>query len=182
MELRTDRLVLRPVVRSDAPQIHAYRGDPETARYLPGPPLDDRGTRRLVDEAVARWASRPVDGRYNLLFVVVLDQLVIGDLHAWNSRERHQPASADPAEVWIGYAFNPNYRGQGYATEAVRALINWVVDEQRARTVLANCFLDNERSLSLLRALGFTEHVRFSSAQDAIGKQLASVRMRLACS
>jgi RimJ/RimL family protein N-acetyltransferase len=89
-----------------------------------------------------------------------------------------QPTSPDPAEVWIGYAFNPRYRGYGYATESVSGLIEWLF-ARGARRVFANCYLDNIASIALLERLGFTECARYSAEHDATEKHAASCRMRL---
>jgi RimJ/RimL family protein N-acetyltransferase len=120
------------------------------------------------------------DERFNLLLAVELDGNVIGDVHAWNVGESLQPASTDTADVWIGFAFNPGHQGQGYATEAVRSLLDWLF-ARGARSVLANCYLDNTSSIRLLKRLGFEEHLRYAADQDASGKHAASCRMRLDC-
>src|SRR5690349_20841391 len=114
MELRTRRLRIRPVTADDAAAVVEYRGDPAVAAYLPHGPLDPQQTRELLARAEALWASAEQD-RFNLLFAVELEGSVIGDVHAWNVAESLQPASDDPADVWIGYAFVPGHQGQGYA-------------------------------------------------------------------
>ena len=177
MELRTRRLRIRPVTAGDAAAVLAYRGDPAVAAYLPHEPLDQQQTRELLDRAEALWASADQE-RFNLLFAVELDGSVIGDLHAWNTAEPLQPASADPADVWIGYASLPAVQGQGYATEAVASLLDWLL-ARGARRVFANCYLENTASIRLVQRLGFVEHGRYTAEQDECGKRLASCRMRL---
>jgi len=92
--------------------------------------------------------------------------------------EQLQPASPDPAEVWIGYAFSPRSHGHGYATEAMRSLLDWLF-AQGAERVFANTFTDNIRSVALLQRLGFEEYRHYTAEQDASGMNLASCRMRL---
>ena len=56
----------------------------------------------------------------------------------------------------IGYGLEPEYRGQGYAIEAVRAMLDWAVaeyDVQRFRAAIAP---DNVRSTNLVTKLGMT--------------------------
>jgi len=160
----------------DAAAVVGYRGDPAVAAYLPHGPLDPQQTRELLDRAEARWAAADQE-RFNLLFAVELDGSVIGDLHAWNMAESLQPASSDRADVWIGYAFLPGYQGQGYATEAVASLLDWLL-ARGARQVFANCYLENTASIRLLQRLGFVEHLRYTAEQDEAGKRKASCRMR----
>ena len=52
---------------------------------------------------------------------------------------------------------SPEYEGQGYAIEAVRALLDVAFTEVRARVVLAVIEQGNARSVALAERLGFTE-------------------------
>ncbi len=174
--MRTSRLVLRPVTARDAEAMLEYRSDPTVVEYLTHPVMDLEEVRGLSARAAASWPSNN-DERFNLLFAVVLDDIVIGDLHAWNTGETLQPASPDPADVWIGYVLNPRYQGCGYATEAVDALIAWLF-ARGARSVFANCYLHNTTSIALLERLGFAADQRYSALQDESGKNLASCRLR----
>lgn len=56
--------------------------------------------------------------------------------------------------VEIGYRVNPQHRRQGYAEEAVRALLGWA-HAQGVQRCLASVSPTNEPSLSLVRKLGF---------------------------
>jgi [ribosomal protein S5]-alanine N-acetyltransferase len=57
--------------------------------------------------------------------------------------------------VEIGYGIEPAYRGRGFATEAVGALIGWAW-EQGARRIVAETHPDNAASIALLRRAGMT--------------------------
>jgi RimJ/RimL family protein N-acetyltransferase len=157
--------------------VHAYRGSPEVVTYLTHPALDLERTRQRLARAAALWQSADRE-RFSFTFAVLLDGAVIGDVHAWNMAEQFQPESPDPADVWIGYAFSPRNHGHGYATEAIRSLIEWLFAQGAAR-VFANTYTDNFRSVALLQRLGFEEHRHYTAGQDASGKHLASCRMRL---
>lgn len=136
--------------------------------------LDD--VRGLIARANSSCPSDDAE-RFNVFFAVAFGDIVIGDLHAWNTGESLQPATPDPAEVWIGYVFNPRYQGFGYATEAVDALVAWLI-ARGTRRVFGNCYVDNTPSIALLERLGFREVERYSALQDESGKNLASCRMR----
>jgi len=177
VELGTARLVLRPVAIEDVAMVHAYRGCPEVVTYLTHPALDLERTRQRLARAAVLWQSADRE-RFNLTFAVLLDGTLIGDVHAWNMAEQFQPASPDPADVWIGYAFSPRNHGHGYATEAMRSLLDWLF-AQGAERVFANTYTDNVRSVAPLQRLGFEEHRHYTAEQDASGKHLASCRMRL---
>ncbi len=177
MELRTARLVLRPVTVADAEMVQRYRGSSEVVTYLTHPVLDLDETRRRLTRAAALWSSLGEE-RFDLRFAVVRDGAVIGDVRVWNAADPFHPAPADPTDVWVGYAFDPRHQGRGYATEAVGRIVAWLFD-RGAERILANCYADNAPSLALLRRLGFTDHLYYPAEQDESGKNLASCRLRL---
>src|SRR5437879_4214329 len=61
--------------------------------------------------------------------------------------------AADAVEV--GYSVFEPYRRRGYATEVVRALIDWASAEHGIRHFVASISPENEPSLALVRRLGF---------------------------
>jgi [ribosomal protein S5]-alanine N-acetyltransferase len=70
-------------------------------------------------------------------------------------------AAGNPEAVEIGYGIVPEHRRQGYATEAVGALLDWARGEGIAHFV-ASVAPDNEPSLKIIRKLGFVrtgEHI-----------------------
>lgn len=54
----------------------------------------------------------------------------------------------------VGYGVHSDYRGQGYAIEAVRALFDWAAREHGVRRFRASISPSNERSENLVRKLG----------------------------
>ena len=64
------------------------------------------------------------------------------------------PATIGRAE--IGYTVFPPFRGQGYAKEAAKALVDWAFD-QGQREVFASVAPENAPSLAVVRALGFIQ-------------------------
>ncbi|HCW07226.1 MAG TPA: GNAT family N-acetyltransferase [Cytophagales bacterium] len=55
----------------------------------------------------------------------------------------------------IGFAFLPQYVGLGYAYEAAQEILNWIVSNTFHRTILAISLKENEKSIRLLKKLGF---------------------------
>jgi RimJ/RimL family protein N-acetyltransferase len=64
-------------------------------------------------------------------------------------------APDDAGRVEVGYTLLPGARGRGYALEAVRAAFDWAGRERGIHRFRASVAPDNERSLNLIRKLGF---------------------------
>jgi RimJ/RimL family protein N-acetyltransferase len=57
-------------------------------------------------------------------------------------------------EVGLYYAFFPAHQHQGYATEAVRALIAFAFSVLRLRRIVATTTYENVRSMGVMRRVG----------------------------
>jgi ribosomal-protein-alanine N-acetyltransferase len=68
--------------------------------------------------------------------------------------------------VELGYTVFQPYRGRGYASEAVRALIRWAHGERGIRRFVASVAPGNEPSLAIVRRLGFVEIGRHWDEED----------------
>lgn len=65
------------------------------------------------------------------------------------------PDERDRLEV--GYRIEPGYRRRGYTSEAVRAMLDWAATEHGIHRFIASVRPDNEASLGLVAAFGFTQ-------------------------
>jgi [ribosomal protein S5]-alanine N-acetyltransferase len=59
--------------------------------------------------------------------------------------------------VEIGYTVFEPYRGRGFATEAVRALIDWAATERGIQHFVASIAPENTASLAIVRRTGFVQ-------------------------
>ena len=95
--------------------------------------------------------------KYLDYLVVELNGEIIGDLmlrmgDGWGQREVAEQAKGVQAE--LGWTFTPDASGQGYASEAVDALIRLCFEQLGLRRVEAGAFADNERSWLLMERVG----------------------------
>ncbi|WP_306215089.1 GNAT family N-acetyltransferase [Actinoplanes sp. RD1] len=143
---RTPRLIVRRFTTGDLDDFLAYQADPEVRRHLPGEPMSParaagylRAQAELDDRARAAWHGYAVQH--------VADDRVIGDVGVW--------LPADPAATPdIGFQFHPARHGQGYAREAVRALLRHCFEGLGLPRVTATCDPANTASQALMRRLG----------------------------
>lgn len=59
--------------------------------------------------------------------------------------------------VEIGYEIDADCRKRGYAKEAVKALVEWLIRDKNISNVLAECSLDNAASIKLLNHMEMIE-------------------------
>jgi RimJ/RimL family protein N-acetyltransferase len=145
--VRTERLLLRQATPGDLDATWAFRRLPEVHDWL-----------GAATATYGEYRERYLRGkRLAGLLVVELDGRVIGDLmlkvqDGWAQEEVADQAKCVQGE--LGWAFDPAFGGQGYATEAVRALIGLCFGPLGLRRLHADCFLDNEPSWRLMERLG----------------------------
>ena len=60
----------------------------------------------------------------------------------------------------LGYGIIESERRKGYAEEAAKSLINWVLNNDSSITITASTLIDNENSIKLLQKLNFIEIIR----------------------
>lgn len=144
--LRTERLVVRMPREDDVDVLTAYRNDPEVARLqdweLPYP-------RERAEQLVAAHADRDdvLLGGGTQLAVEREGQLV-GDVYV--GLDEH----CGIAEV--GFTLAREHQHQGYAVEAVSAVVDDLVDRLGVHRVVGELSPENLASARLLERLGMT--------------------------
>jgi RimJ/RimL family protein N-acetyltransferase len=153
MFVRTERLTLRRFTPADAVAFAAYRSDPEVARYQSwDPPLPLAEAQQKVEQFAQDDPAAPGWFQY----AVDLDGVLIGDV-GLNLDENLMQAE-------LGFTLAPAYQGQGYATEAVRGLLDDVFIVRKLHRVSAECDARNTASARLLERVGFKpEGLRLSN-------------------
>lgn len=136
---RSQRLLLRPPWPEDSEQVFNAIADEGVVRNLARAPWPYR------IENAREFVSRCLDARFpRFLIARADDAALIGCIGI-------DPAGGD-AE--LGYWIARDHWGQGYATEAGRAMIE-IARMLGHRRIVASHFLDNPASGRVLRKLGF---------------------------
>lgn len=106
-----------------------------------------------IRDIVKRWALY-AESFEHMFFAVYLDKKMIG-FYAFHKRG---------VSFEVGYAFNANYHGMGYAKESFVAVAGYLISIN-IRKFTAGTALDNIPSVNLLKSVGFklvkTEKVSF---------------------
>lgn len=150
--IETERLLLRPIdPDGDLDDLHAYLSREDVCRYIP-PPARNRDELALAFAKPDRTRSFLTEEGQVLALAVVLRETgrLIGDtVLFWHS--------AQHGHGEIGYAFNPDFHGNGYATEAATALLALAFDDLGLRRVTARIDQENPASARVLTKIGMRQ-------------------------
>ncbi|MEG0165146.1 GNAT family N-acetyltransferase [Anaerorhabdus sp.] len=143
MYIQTKRCIVRDFEYNDSDDFFEFLSDEETCLndggYLPFKEKDE-----LFDAIMVKQSQD--SGR----FVVEVKEIgkVIGAIHLME-------VDGNNEMLEIGYIFNPNYVGYGYAGETVSAVIDYFFNEMNINKFDAGVFPFNIKSKQLLKKLGF---------------------------
>lgn len=154
MEIQTQRLKLRAPTSADAPAIAALANELDVTRFLSSLPhpysLDDASI--WVDNALMPKES-------DAQFVIEANGQLVGTIGISPQKK---------PQFEIGYWIGKPHWGQGYASEALKALTRWSPKAIGARVLMAGHMEDNPASARVLINNGFlytgVREMRFSKA------------------
>lgn len=170
MQIETERLRLRLPTLADANVIGELVGDPEVVRFLGGQIASPDEHEAIVERWLQRWEThglgpfmveRLEDGRF-----VGRTGLLVWDVRDWTHTGVPDPEFAQPE---VGWAFARVAWGNGYATEAARAVIEWARG-RGVRNLVSVIAPANVRSQRVAERLGATpaETVQLQDSGDAV--------------
>lgn len=163
MEFSTDRLVLRTVRMEDKDAMYQYRSDPDTSQYLITIPrsADDVaemiGKSSVVIDVPGTW--------YQFVLNEKVSNTLIGDIGV-----HFLETDPENTQVEIGYTLDKAFRGKGYATEALRAIIDYLFNTIKKRRIIASIDPSNSASIRLVERLGFRKEAHFVESLFFHGK------------
>lgn len=162
--LETSRLVIRPFVLADLPAVHRII-DAESSMdslsmderrqwlewnisnvqqlaHLYQPPYGDRAVNlKSSGELIGACGLVPAMGPFGLL-------------PAYQGTVPASQAKYFIPEVGLYYAFSTRHRGQGYASEAAQALVDFAFQTLHLRRIIATTTFENEASKRVMQHLG----------------------------
>ncbi len=157
MELRTERLLLRPYKLADGPQLATGLNDLDVSSWLATVPnpygLED--AEKFINANMQNSDS---------VFAVVDESGLVGGIGTRNE---------------LGYWIAKPSWGQGYATEAVNRVIRYFFETTESESLSAAYFQGNETSRRILEKAGFTFVADKQVSCAALGGSVTSKDMVL---
>ena len=142
-ELETDRLLLRQFRDSDFPAYEAWSANPDLMRYLGGRTFNTIEAWRHMAYILGHWQLRGY-GYY------ALEEKATGRLIG---RVGYTDSAGWPA-FELGWTLAPEARGQGYAREAARFLLDYAFEHLERPRVVSLIHPDNAPSIRVAEHLG----------------------------
>ncbi len=150
LELKTDRLRLRPFQEGDAHRIAMLMDNWNVAQWLAVVPwpytLED------ADEFLERQRTKDDPG-FNLALDNGAGLIGVMGIHAPNP----EWGIEDSSTLELGYWLGEPYWGQGYASEAGRTALTHAFEVLGAKRIVAGAITENAGSRKILEKLGFDE-------------------------
>ena len=144
--LSTTRLTLRPLAETDAPTLLELLSTGDVLRYFPNPAPPDRvRVDRIISHHLGMWAERGLGwwalelcARPGLIGCAGLEFL------------------PETGETEVAYLLGRDYWGQGLATEAARAALQYGFEVLRLPSIIGLVHPENRASSHVLEKLGLT--------------------------
>jgi len=153
--LETERLTLRRHTVRDLPDSAAMWGDPEVVRYITGEPQSLEDVWGKILRMMGHWEAMGFG------YWVVREKTTgrfVGEVGFGDFKREINPAFEGAPEA--GWALATWAHGKGYAAEAMRAALDWGDRKFKGARMVCLISPENQPSLRLAEALGFTEYAR----------------------
>ena len=141
---RTNRLVLRRITMADAEAIFTtYAQDLDVTRYVVWQPHRDISeTREFLQRCAFGWET----GREFTWAICLPAGPLIGSM----------ALQIDDFKAQTGYVLAQPYWGNGYASEALQAIVGWTMQQEAVYRLWAVCDCENLASARMMEKAGMT--------------------------
>lgn len=140
--IKTKRLTIKPYSSDDVKGLVGLLTDAEITKTFMVPEFESLEQAELLVKKLIAFSS--IEDTVHLEYGIYLDGKIIGFIN---------DCGIEDEEVKIGYVIHPKYKGQGFATEAVKAVIS-ELKEMGFKKVGAGFFEENTASFRVMQKCG----------------------------
>ncbi len=155
-QIRTDRLLLCELKLKDAHAMYLYRSSAEAMQYQSWHPTSEQEVRAFIRKT-NRAGFDAADTWFQLGIYLGTSQRLIGDLGI-------HFLPPDGRQIEIGLTISPSHQRNGYATEAIRALLSFAFKNLGKHRVIASVDPRNIASIKLLERIGMRKEGLFKQS------------------
>lgn len=148
-ELKTGRLLLRKLQRTDADEMFFLRTNEDVLRYIGREP-----TKTIAEaEEFINKINKAVDENESILWGIAFlnePSTIIGTICIWNFQTEHYRGE-------IGYILHPDHWRKGLMKEAINAVVDYGFSILGLHSIEAQLNPENKGSSAVLESTGFTK-------------------------
>jgi [ribosomal protein S5]-alanine N-acetyltransferase len=148
--LKTDRLVLRPLEKTDAGMLWPYVSNPEISKDMSWQAHTNISeTQEFIDGTL-----RNMELGKTITWCIFINGTFCGLFSLIGILKKHRSLTYNRAELayWIGSEFS----GQGIMTEAGKEVIHFAFTQLSLHKLVVGHHINNKNSENLIKRLGFT--------------------------
>ena len=144
-KIETDRLILRRYKESDIDAIYEMITDERLSKYIKFPKL----SKEEELECIRKWISVADESKYEKWVIELKkDGTVVGNIDVNTVVKKHNYCN-------VGYTIRYDYWGNGYASEALEAVSNHLLENSGYYLVECSCNELNTQSFKVMIKAGF---------------------------
>ena len=142
VELWTERMILRRYRPEDADELYRYLGtDPEMYEYSGWNPY---ATLEMARETVQGFIDS-YDDDHTYSWVMDIDDVIVGTIGAYDYKDN---------QIEVGFSVVKGWQGRGFATEALKKVLEYLTENEGIPCVTAWCAAENIGSQRVLEKAG----------------------------
>lgn len=158
-ELSTERMTLRRYTPEDAETLYRKLGtDPSMYKYSGWNPYS---TPEMAQETVERFINS-YDDMHSYSWIMDVDDVLIGTIGAYDYEDDR---------IEAGFSVVPAWQGRGYATEALKTVLEYLTENEGIPCVTAWCAAENDGSRRVMEKAGM-RFVRTEKNGLAVGDKV----------
>jgi len=169
-ELKTQRLVLRPLKLSDGPAWFDIFSDARVMQYWSREPVENLAEARALLQQELDWFESGSSMTWGI--ALAQSNIAIGKITLFQFSEQNSRAE-------IGYILGYRHWGKGYMSEALKQVIDYAFTELKLHRIEADTDPENIPSLAILEKLGFQREGLFRERWRLHDKWADSVMLAL---
>ena len=154
--LFTERLLIRPMVKSDADKIFKYKSNKNVNQFQGWIPNTIEDVIEFIDNRITNEMDK--EGTwFQFVILTKTENEIIGDIGMHFISTLNKLAE-------LGITIDVKYQGKGFAAEAMKASINFLFRELGKHRIICSIDPKNTKSEALLKRLGFRKEAHFKKS------------------
>ncbi len=157
----TERLMMRKFSLIDVDSNVSHEMNPDIMRYIRDPMPKNEVTAKTM-QMVADWQGQEKEW--------VLIALRLHDTNEYVGMVCLRYESIENNTVELGWRLGTEHHGLGFATEAAKGLLNFIIKQLKPHKAVAYCVAENTASANIMSKLGMQKEAHFKEFSQLSGQ------------